>query len=75
MLARFYHDEDIEIFVNGNRFLGRRGFVTSYQQVVLTAEQRSIFREGKNTIAVDCHQTGGGQGVDVGLGWIEKSKE
>ncbi len=69
-LLRFYHDEDFEIYVNGQRLIERRGFVTSYQQVVLTREQKSLFREGKNTIAVHCRQTGGGQGVDVGLGWI-----
>ncbi len=72
VVLRFYHDEDIEIFANGQRLLSRRGYVTSYQQIALSREQRSLFREGTNTIAVHCRQTGGGQGVDVGLGWIGK---
>jgi hypothetical protein len=71
-LVRFYHDEDIEIFVNGKRLLQRRGYVTSYQQHVLTADERALFRTGPNTIAVHCRQTDGGQGVDVGLGWIRR---
>lgn len=67
LTLHYFHDEDVEIFVNGRRLLRAGGYVTSYEDVPLSAEQRSLFHEGTNTIAVHCRQTGGGQGVDVGL--------
>ena len=62
-----YHDEDVEVLVNGRPLFSARGYTTTYLDQALDARQRSLFREGKNTIAVRCRQTGGGQGVDVGL--------
>lgn len=64
---RLFHDEDAEVFVNGARLLRRRGYVTAYGDVELDASQRALFRPGRNTLAVSCRQTGGGQGLDVGL--------
>ncbi len=63
-----YHDEGIEVFINGILAAKESGYLTSYQ----TAEIRAAAREwlkpgGKVLLAVHCHQTGGGQGVDVGL--------
>jgi hypothetical protein len=67
LTLRYFHDEDVRMFVNGQPLLSARGFVTSYQELVLDARQRGLFRAGANVIAVHCRQTGGGQGVDVGL--------
>jgi len=63
----YYHDEDMEVYVNGELLLRRKGFVTEYQTERLNKKQRGLFVEGENTIAVHCHQTGGGQFVDVGF--------
>jgi hypothetical protein len=43
------------------------GYVSAYSDIELSAAHRELFQPGKNTIAVSCHQTGGGQGIDVGL--------
>ncbi|HWE38110.1 MAG TPA: glycoside hydrolase family 2 TIM barrel-domain containing protein [Isosphaeraceae bacterium] len=63
-----YHDEDVDVFVNGRPLFRARGFVTSYRDVPLDDAQKGLFLPGPNTIAVRCRQTGGGQGIDVGLG-------
>jgi hypothetical protein len=63
----YYHDEDFEVYVNGKMLLRRSGYVSQYQTELLTDEQRALFVEGENTIAVHCHQTVGGQFVDVGF--------
>ena len=42
-------------------------WVTSHILADLTAEGRGALRKGANVLAVHCRQTGGGQGVDVGL--------
>ena len=62
-----FHDEDVEVFVNGKRLFGARGYVTSYRDIVLNNEQKALFSPGRNTVSVVCRQTGGGQGVDLGL--------
>lgn len=62
-----FHDEDVEIFVNGERMFAAPGFVSRYRDVPLDASAKRLFRPGKNLVAVRCRQTTGGQGVDVGL--------
>jgi hypothetical protein len=67
LALRFFHDEDMEVFVNGKRLLREGRYLTAYRDVALTTEQRSLFQPGPNTIAVSCRQREGGQGIDVGL--------
>ncbi len=60
-----YHDEDAEVYINGHEVARFRGYVTNYQVVPLSADARSFLKNGKNLLAVHCHQTGGGQFIDV----------
>jgi hypothetical protein len=63
-----HHDESVEVFVNGLPLLERKGYATDYERIHLSPGQISLFEPGKkNLIAVHCHQTGGGQYVDLGL--------
>ncbi len=67
LLLRIFHDEDTVVFVNGKQLIRRRGYINHYAEIQLDAAQKALFHPGKNTLAVSCHQTGGGQGIDVGL--------
>ena len=63
-----YHDEDIEVYVNGILAAREGGFVSSYTPLEIGASARALLKPGaKVVLAVHCHQTEGGQGVDVGL--------
>ena len=62
-----YHDEDAEIYLNSVLALKLKGYATEYQEFNISSEAASALQPGKNTIAVHCHQTSGGQGIDVGI--------
>jgi hypothetical protein len=63
-----HHDEDVEIYVNGVMAATDDGFTTSYVPLEIRPEARSLLRPGASVLlAVHCHQTVGGQNVDVGL--------
>ena len=62
-----FHDEDVEIYVNGERLYAAGGYLTSYVDIPLDDAQRALFKPGKNLVAVMCKDSGGGRGVDVGL--------
>ena len=62
-----HHDEDLEIFLNGQQILAEKGWTTTYHALDLHESLRKFFQPGANVIAVHCHQTTGGQYVDIGL--------
>ena len=67
VLFRLHHDEDAEIYVNGVLALKVGGYSTNYGEYPLTNLGQKALRIGANTIAVHCHQTTGGQYIDVGI--------
>jgi len=62
-----HHDEDCEIFLNGAPALALNGYTTSYQLEPMPEAAQKLLRKGTNTLAVHCHQTRGGQYLDVGI--------
>jgi hypothetical protein len=64
---RLHHDDDAEVYINGVLAGTYGGYTSEYEEVPLTAEGRNAIKPGKNTIAVHCKQTKGGQYIDVGI--------
>jgi hypothetical protein len=64
---RVFHDEDVSVYLNGVLALERASFITEYKEFEISKEAIAALRPGKNSIAVHCHQTTGGQGIDVGI--------
>ncbi|MBI1332791.1 MAG: DUF4965 domain-containing protein [Armatimonadetes bacterium] len=68
-----YHDEDVEVYFNGVLAGREGGFVTNYGPITILSAAKKLLKPGaKVTIAVHCHQTSGGQGVDIGLGLLKE---
>jgi len=67
-----HHDEETEVYLNGVLAFQARGYITDYIASPLDETTIAALKPGKNVIAVHCHQTGGGQYIDVGLSKLEE---
>jgi hypothetical protein len=64
---RVFHDDDIEIYVNGEPLLARDAYVSDYVDVPLAPDQVALFTPGENVVCVHCCNSHGPQFVDVGI--------
>ena len=60
-----HHDEDAEIYLNGQRSVHASGYTTEYGRVPMRGP--GLLKPGRNLLAVHCRQTEGGQYIDVGV--------
>jgi hypothetical protein len=67
LIVRIHHDEDAEIYLNGQLITSVSGYQTSYSDLELDKSALRAVKDGDNVLAVHCRQTGGGQYIDVGL--------
>ncbi len=62
-----HHDEDAEVYLNGTLIESLKGATRHYGPMMLGDAARKALHAGENVLAVHCHQTTGGQYIDVGL--------
>lgn len=62
-----HHDEDAEVYINGVLAAKFTRWTTGYQIVPLGEEGAKALHAGKNTMAIHCRQTKGGQYIDCGV--------
>ena len=64
---RIIHDEDFQVYFNGVEASHEGGYISSYDDYDMTPASIAVLKPGRNLMAVHCHQTVGGQVIDVGL--------
>ncbi len=67
-----HHDEDAQVYLNGRLVADLSGFTSEYEPVPLTGAAVGALQPGRNTLAIRCRQTSGGQYIDAGLVTVEE---
>jgi hypothetical protein len=67
LFLRIHHDENAEVYLNGQRVAELKGYTVNYRLVALPESAAEALRDGENVLAIHCRQTGGGQYIDAGL--------
>lgn len=68
LMVRVYHDEDVEVYLNGVLAFRAGGFNGRYENARIFPDAlKALDPTGKNVLAAHCKQTVGGQYLDVGL--------
>ena len=63
-----FYDEDITIYVDGVLASKEPGYTSGYENIEIRPQAAALLKPGaKVTIAAHCHQTYGGQVIDLGL--------
>lgn len=68
---RLFNDEDVEIYINGEKVYSAAGYVTSYHIYELVGLK---LKTGKNQISIHVKQTTGGRKIDCGI-YVSRSEQ
>ena len=75
VLLTIFHDEDAEIYINGELAAKVMGHTTDFVEVPISAAARKSLKAGVNAMAIHCKQTAGGQFIDAGLIRVKPGKK
>jgi len=67
LVLEIFHDEDVEVYLNGVEIFKASGHISDYQFVELGQSALDAFQTGNNVLAIHCKQTKGGQFIDAAL--------
>lgn len=72
LLLHIHNDEDARVMINGVLAAEVTGHSNGYFHLPISPEAAATLRPTGNVLAVHCHQTWGGQYIDVGLIAVEE---
>ena len=67
LLLHLYHDEDIELYLNGQPVLQRENYNSSYEKIQAPAAFMAALQTGRNVLSAHVRQKSGGQFFDLGI--------
>ncbi|WP_246197773.1 glutaminase family protein [Chitinophaga agrisoli] len=67
LVLKVYHDDGVQVFLNGQRIAREGGANGDYQMITLSDDAKNKLVAGENVLAMHCRNTGGGSWLDAGL--------
>jgi len=67
VILSLYHDEDVQIFLNGVAVFQESAYTINYGEPALTEDFKAALKPGKNVLAINCANTDGPGYIDAGL--------
>ena len=68
LVLSLHHDDECEVYINGVKAATVSGATGGYAMIPISAAAKeALVANGKNLIAIHCHQRGGGQYIDAGI--------
>jgi len=67
LLLKINHDDDIEVYLNGEKIYSLTGWVNKFIYVPVTEAIKQKMKKGKNVLAIHIANTRGGAWLDAGL--------
>lgn len=70
-----HHDDDCEVYINGIKAADAKNYTSGYAMTQISqAAKDALVANGKNVIAIHCHQKAGGQYIDAGISKVSDHK-
>ncbi len=73
LVLKLYHDDNVEVYLNGDEVYNYTGWTSDYKLIPLKDKFKNRLKNGQNVIAIHCANTSGGSWLDVGL--VDEVKE
>ncbi|RFS27043.1 DUF4965 domain-containing protein [Chitinophaga silvatica] len=67
LFLRINHDDNIEIYLNGQHIYHKQGWVNHYTYLNLSEQLKANLKTGKNVLAFHVHNSAGGRFLDAGI--------
>nr|WP_259404549.1 glutaminase family protein [Hymenobacter sp. HSC-4F20] len=67
LVLQLWHDDDVEVYLNGTLLLKKDSYNGSYQYFEVPEVARQALRRGENLLALHCTSPQGGDHLDAGL--------
>ena len=73
LVLKLYHDDNVEVYLNGDEVYNYVGWTSDYKYIPLKDKFKNRLKNGQNVLAIHCANTAGGSWLDVGL--VDEIKE
>ena len=67
LILKLHHDDNIEVYLNGEKVYGFVGWTSDFKLVPLRDKFKNRLKQGDNVLAIHCANTSGGSWLDAGL--------
>jgi hypothetical protein len=67
LYLKINHDDDVEVYLNGEKVYSKVGWVSDFELVPLTDATKNKLKKGNNLLAIHCKNTAGGSWLDAGF--------